>query len=72
MSAFEPKRKRERAADATSWVLGTIIVLLATLDLMVWATMRHTPNPISKFVSAQASWTGTPATKQASLSLPAR
>ena len=31
MSAFEPKRKRERAADVTGWVLGTIIVLLATL-----------------------------------------
>ena len=67
MSAFKPKRKRERAADATSWVLGTIIVLLATLDLMVWATMRHTPNPISKFLTEQASWTGAPALKHASL-----
>ena len=66
MSAFEPKRKRERSADVTSWVLGTIIVLLATLDLMVWATMRQ-PNPISKFVADQASWIGRPAVKHASI-----
>lgn len=30
------------------WVLGTIVVLLATLDLLVWASLNSVPNPISK------------------------
>lgn len=72
MSALEPKRKRARTADPTSWVLGTIIVLLATLDLMVWATMHNAPNPISKFISEQAASVAVPATQHAFIRHPAR
>lgn len=66
MSPLGPKRKRERAVDVTAWVLGTIIVLLATLDLLVWSTMRNAPNPISKFVSEQTSRFSTPALRHVS------
>ena len=66
MSSFEPKRKRERKVDITAWVLGTTIVVLATLDLLVWASMRNVPNPISKFVTEQANWISTPAVRHAS------
>jgi hypothetical protein len=37
--------------------LGTIIVLLATLDLLVWATLNNVPNPVAK---AFADHTQTP------------
>ena len=65
MSSLRPKRKREHTVDVTAWVLGTIIVLLATLDLLVWATMRDAPNPISKFITEQASWISTPTVRHA-------
>jgi hypothetical protein len=41
-----------------------IIVVLAALDLLVWAAMREAPNPISKFVAQQAFTT--PAVRHAS------
>jgi hypothetical protein len=66
MSSLEPKRKRERTVDVTAWVLCTTIVILATLDLLVWASMRNVPNPISKFIAEQASWISTPAVHHAS------
>jgi len=66
MSSFEPKRRRERKLDITAWVLGTTIVVLATLDLLVWASMRNVPNPISKFVTEHASMFGAPAVRHAS------
>jgi hypothetical protein len=66
MSAFEPKRRRARKVDVTAWVLGTIIVVLATLDLLVWASMRNVPNPISKFVTEHASMFSVPAVRHAS------
>jgi hypothetical protein len=47
-------------------VLSMIIVVLAALDLLVWAAMREAPNPISKFVAQQASWFTTPAVRHAS------
>jgi len=65
MSSFEPKRKRERSVDVTAWVLGTTIVVLATLDLLVWASMRNVPNPISKFVTEHASSFSVPAVRHA-------
>lgn len=46
MSSF--KRKRDPEADSTAWILGTIIVLLVTLDLLVWASLNNAPNPIAK------------------------
>jgi len=66
MSSFEPKRRRERKLDITAWVLGTTIVVLATLDLLVWASMRNVPNPISKFVTEHASMFSVPAVRHAS------
>ncbi len=56
MSPLKPKPKRERTIDVTACVLSAIIVVLATLDLLVWASMRNVPNPISKFVGQQMSW----------------
>ena len=72
MSAFEPKRKRKRNTDVTAWVLGMTIVLLASLDLVVWASMRNVPNPISKFITEQAGWIGAPAVRHASTGHAAR
>jgi hypothetical protein len=66
MSSLRPKRKRERTVDVTACVLGTLIVLLASLDLLVWASMRNVPNPISKFVTERAAWFSTPAARHAS------
>jgi hypothetical protein len=65
MSAFKPKRKRERTFDVTACVLGSTIVVLATLDLLVWASMRNVPNPISKFVGQEMSWLNPATAKQA-------
>lgn len=48
MSPSKQKRKRERTVDATAWILGTTIVVLATVDLLVWALVHDVPNPISK------------------------
>ena len=48
MSVRKQKHKPKRTTDATAWILGTTIVVLATLDLLVWATLHNAPNPISK------------------------
>ena len=48
MSSPKRKREPEQPTDTTAWVLGTIIVLLATLDLLVWATLNNVPNPVAK------------------------
>ena len=67
MPAFGPKRKHEHKSDVTAWVLGMTIVLLASLDLVVWASMRNVPNPISKFIGEHADWISTPAVRHTSL-----
>ena len=41
-------KKPDRTADTTGWILGTTIVVLATIDLLVWASLNNVPNPISK------------------------
>jgi hypothetical protein len=51
MSTSKRKRKGDGTADAIGWILGTVIVLLATLDLLVWATLHTRPNPFSKAVA---------------------
>lgn len=48
-------RHRRSAADTTGWLLGVIIVVLAVLDLLIWATLWNVPNPISKFLLPEAS-----------------
>lgn len=48
MSSPKQKRKRERTVDATAWILGTTIVVLATVDLLVWASLHNVSNPISQ------------------------
>jgi hypothetical protein len=70
MSALEPKRKRN--TDVTAWVLGMTIILLASLDLVVWASVHNVPNPVSKFITEQAGWIATPAIRQASTDHAAR
>ena len=46
--------KGRAAADTTGWLLGTIIVVLAVLDLLIWATLWNVPNPVSKWLTQQA------------------
>lgn len=53
MSSVRHKRRPD-AADVTGWLLGATIVVLAVLDLMIWATLWNVPNPIAKFVEPQA------------------
>jgi hypothetical protein len=53
MSPPKQKRKPDRTVDVTAWVLGSTIVVLATLDLLVWASLRNVPNPISKFLAGE-------------------
>jgi len=43
--------KPDRTADTTGWILGTTIVVLATIDLLVWASLNNVPNPISKILA---------------------
>lgn len=64
MSSLKPKRKRD--VDVTAWVLVTTIVVLASLDLVVWAAMRNVPNPISKFIVEQSAWLAAPPERHAS------
>ena len=51
MSTSRRNRNR-KPRDVTSWVLGSTIVVLATLDLFVWATLWNVPNPVSKLFTA--------------------
>ena len=43
--------KPDRTADTTGWILGATIVVLATIDLLVWASLNNVPNPISKILA---------------------
>jgi len=53
MSSVRQKRRPD-AADATGWLLGATIVVLAVLDLMIWATLWNVPNPVSLVLHPQA------------------
>jgi len=48
------QKRRPDGADVTGWLLGATIVVLAVLDLMIWATLWNVPNPVSKFLEPQA------------------
>jgi len=52
---MQPNRHRNAAADVTGWLLGSIIVVLAVLDLLIWATLWNVPNPGSKWLTPQAT-----------------
>jgi hypothetical protein len=54
MASIRHKRRPD-AADVTGWLLGATIVVLAVLDLMIWATLWNVPNPVSKFLQPDAS-----------------
>ena len=54
MASIRHKRRPD-AADVTGWLLGATIVVLAVLDLMIWAALWNVPNPISKFIALQAA-----------------
>jgi hypothetical protein len=45
-------KRRPDAADVTGWLLGATIVVLAVLDLMIWATVWNVP--MSKFLEPRA------------------
>jgi hypothetical protein len=47
-------KRRPDAADVTAWLLGATIVVLAVLDLMIWATLWNVPNPVSKLLEPAA------------------
>ena len=51
MASIRHKRGRH-AGDITGWLLGATVVLLAVLDLMIWATLWNVPNPASKFLES--------------------
>jgi hypothetical protein len=54
-----PVRKRPRKdRDVTGWLLGGTILVLATLDLCVWATLWNVPNPISKLFGTESARAG--------------
>ena len=42
MSPFKRNRHRTER-DLTGWVLGAAILVLATVDLFVWATLWNVP-----------------------------
>jgi hypothetical protein len=48
--AFSRQKGRPDGADVTGWLLGGTIVVLAVLDLMIWATLWNVPNPASRFL----------------------
>jgi hypothetical protein len=54
MALSKHRRNRQRTIDATAWILGAIIVVLATLDVMVWASLDNVPNPLSKIFADYA------------------
>jgi hypothetical protein len=49
------RHSNSSAADTTAWLLGSIIVVLAVVDLIVWATLWNVPNPASKFLLQPAA-----------------
>lgn len=50
--AMKQNRHRNNRAviDLTGWLLATMIVVLAVLDLLIWATLANVPNPGSKLL----------------------
>ena len=52
MSPFKRNRHRTER-DLTGWVLGAAILVLATVDLFVWATLWNVPNPVSKLLTTE-------------------
>ena len=56
------RRVSHPSADVTGWLLGTIIVVLAVLDLLIWATLWNVPSPISKLLAPKADAAGHPPT----------
>jgi hypothetical protein len=53
MASVRQKRSPD-GTDVTGWLLGATIVVLAVLDLMIWATLWDVPSPISKFLQPEA------------------
>ena len=47
-------RNNRVPADTTGWLLGSVIAVLAVLDLLIWAALWNVPNPISKWLTPQA------------------
>jgi hypothetical protein len=46
-----PRQKQKRNIDATAVILGSTIVVLATIDLLVWASLRNGPNPFTRMIA---------------------
>lgn len=49
------RKRRQKSRDIAGWVLGSTILVLATLDVFVWATVWNVPNPISKLLVSQSA-----------------
>ena len=54
MSSRERKQPRKER-NLTGWFLGGIIVVLAVLDLYVWAALWNAPNPVSEMLGTTAA-----------------
>jgi len=48
-------RNRRGGLDPLGWLLGTTIVVLAVVDLLIWATLWNVPNPVSKLLLPPAA-----------------
>jgi len=50
--------RHRKQRDLTGWFLGGIIVVLAVLDLYVWALVWNVPNPVSELLGTRAAHAG--------------
>jgi hypothetical protein len=54
MKPFKHNHRRA-VIDPMAWLLGTTIVVLAVLDLLIWATLWNVPNPVSKLLATSTT-----------------
>ena len=50
--------QQRKQRDLTGWFLGGIIVVLAVLDLYVWALVWNVTNPVSELLGTKAAHAG--------------
>lgn len=59
--AIRQKHKVGWTIDAAAWLLGTAMVVLAVLDVLVWAPLWNVPNPASRLLLPAALQSALPA-----------
>jgi len=69
-----PKRHRNKRAaiDLTGWLLATMIVVLAVLDLLIWATLANLPNPGSRLLLGETPQSATDSARNPFTAAPSR